>query len=501
MTVPIPARVALAAGRGDAVDDERCGSGNSARRPSCPLPAPGASAGGCAYDGSAITLVPVADVAHLVHGPIGCLGNSWESRGSLSSGPTLHRRAFTTDLGEHDVIFGGEGRLREAILDIGRRFRPAAVFVYLTCVPGLIGDDVEAICREAAAELGLPVVPVLAAGFVGTKNAGNRLGGSALLTHVIGTAEPAHTTPFDVNLIGEYNIAGELWQVLPLLDRLGIRVLSRISGDARYAELTWAHRAKASMVVCSRALLSLAADLQAQYGVPWFEGSFYGVRATSEALRGFAEVLGDPSSQSGPRFSWPRRRPGWPGSRHTGSVSPACGRCSTPAGSRAGRWSRHCRTPASRWSPPARRRAPPMTSPDSRPARCGRPADRGRQPRDLLRIVRDSGATLLAAGGRNLYTAMKGRVPFLDVNQERHQAYAGYDGVVTLAAEIDRIVSSPVFDLVRQPAPWAADRLGSGRAATRVATADTADCRRTGRAGSRQHGGLRWPPSSRTANR
>jgi nitrogenase molybdenum-cofactor synthesis protein NifE len=49
---------------------------------------------------------------------------------------------------------------------------------------------------------------------------------------------------------------------------------------------------------------------------------------------------------------------------------------------------------------------------------------------------------------------MKGRVAFLDVNQERHHAYAGYDGVVTLAAEIDRIVSSPVFGLVRQPAPW-----------------------------------------------
>jgi nitrogenase molybdenum-cofactor synthesis protein NifE len=75
-------------------------------------------------------------------------------------------------------------------------------------------------------------------------------------------------------------------------------------------------------------------------------------------------------------------------------------------------------------------------------------------PRELLAIVREHGASLLAAGGRNLYTAMKGRVPFLDVNQERHHAYAGYEGVVTLAAEIDRIVASPVFEVVRRPAPW-----------------------------------------------
>lgn len=468
-TSDIPLGVPSAATLGDASDDESCGSRNSARRPSCPQPTPGAAAGGCAYDGSAITLVPVADVAHLVHGPIGCLGNSWETRGSLSSGPRLHRRAFTTALGEHDVIFGGEDRLRDAILDVGRRFHPAAVFVYLTCVPGLIGDDVEAVCRQAAAELGLPVVPVLAPGFAGTKNAGNRLGGSALLTHVIGTAEPAYTTPHDVNLIGEYNIAGELWQVLPLLDRLGIRVLSRISGDARYAELTWAHRAKASMVVCSRALLSLAADLRAQYGVPWFEGSFYGVRATSEALRGFAEVLGDPElaertevlvaeeeAKVAARLAPYRQRlAGVSAVLYTGGVKS---------------WSmvaalqdtgiEVAATGTKKSTPDDVTRIRGLLGADAHLIEEG-------NPRDLLRIVRDSGATLLAAGGRNMYTAAKGRVPFLDVNQERHQAYAGYDGVVTLAAEIDRIVSSPVFDRVRRPAPWAAGdlagRLGDAR--------------------------------------
>nr|AXB87723.1 nitrogenase [uncultured bacterium] len=428
------------------------------------MPTPGAAAGGCSYDGSAITLVPVADVAHLVHGPIGCLGNSWETRGSLSSGSTLHRRAFTTALGEHDVIFGGENRLRDAVLDVGRRFRPAAVFVYLTCVPGLIGDDVEAVCRESAVELGLPVVPVLAAGFVGTKNAGNRLAGSALLDHVIGTAEPAYTTAYDVNLIGEYNIAGELWQVLPLLDRLGIRVLSKISGDARYAELTWAHRARASMVVCSRALLSLAADLQAEYGVPWFEGSFYGVRATSEALRGFAKILGDPEladrtealiageeARAAARLApYGQRLAGVKAVLYTGGVKS---------------WSMVAAlqdtgievvaTGTKKSTPDDVTRIRGLLGADAQLIEEG-------NPRDLLRIVRESGATLLAAGGRNLYTAMKGRVPFLDVNQERHQAYAGYDGVVTLAAEIDRIVSSPVFDRVRQPAPW---DVGDDRAA------------------------------------
>ena len=76
------------------------------RKAGCPKAEPGNVAGGCAFDGAMITLVPVADVAHVVHGPIGCCGNSWDSRGSLSSGPDLYRRGFATDLAEHDIVFG-----------------------------------------------------------------------------------------------------------------------------------------------------------------------------------------------------------------------------------------------------------------------------------------------------------------------------------------------------------------------------------------------------------
>ncbi len=68
---------------------------------------PGAAQGGCAFDGASIALVPITDAAHLVHGPIACSGNSWGSRGSLSSGPMTYKTGFTTDLSENDIIFGG----------------------------------------------------------------------------------------------------------------------------------------------------------------------------------------------------------------------------------------------------------------------------------------------------------------------------------------------------------------------------------------------------------
>ena len=149
----------------------------------------------------------------------------------------------------------------------------------------MIGDDIDAVCKAARAKFGKPVIPINAPGFVGSKNLGNKLAGEALLEHVIGTVEPEYTTPYDINIIGEYNLSGELWQIKPLLDELGIRILACISGDGKYTQVASAHRAKAAMMVCSKAMINVARKMEERYGIPFFEGSFYGIQDTSEALR------------------------------------------------------------------------------------------------------------------------------------------------------------------------------------------------------------------------
>ena len=222
------------------------------RKQGCSLPmTPGAAAGGCCFDGAKVTLQPITDAAHLVHGPLACEANSWDGRNVFSSGPSLYRTSFTTAMSEIDIIHGGEKKLYRAIGKIVAERAPAAVFVYQTCIPALTGEEVEAVCEFAAGKLDTPVIPVLAPGFVGSKNMGNKLAGEALLERVVGTEEPNDVTPFDVNIIGEYNVAGELWQVKPLLDALGIRIRACITGDSRYRDIATAHRARAAMVVRS----------------------------------------------------------------------------------------------------------------------------------------------------------------------------------------------------------------------------------------------------------
>ena len=59
---------------------------------------------------------------------------------------------MTTDLTEQDVIMGrGEKRLFLAIKQAIDDYAPKAVFVYSTCVPALIGDDLEAVATKIVA--------------------------------------------------------------------------------------------------------------------------------------------------------------------------------------------------------------------------------------------------------------------------------------------------------------------------------------------------------------
>ena len=190
----------------------------------------------CVFCGSRVVLYPIADALHLVHGPIGCASYTWDIRGALSSGPELHRYSFSTDLGETDVIFGGETKLARALDELIPLHRPNAAFVYSTCMVGLIGDDMEAVCKKAEAKHGIPVIPVMSEGFKGNKRAGYAAACKAMF-RLVGQGDTKGIPPMSVNLLGDFNLAGEIWIIREYLERMGITVVANITGDGRVADV------------------------------------------------------------------------------------------------------------------------------------------------------------------------------------------------------------------------------------------------------------------------
>jgi nitrogenase molybdenum-cofactor synthesis protein NifE len=164
----------------------------------------------CVFCGSRVVLYPVADAIHIVHGPIGCAAYTWDIRGAVSSGPELHRLSFSTDLQEMDVIYGGEKKLYKSLIELIDQYQPNAAFIYSTCIIGLIGDDIDAVCKKVAKEKGIPVLPVHSEGFKGTKKDGYKAACMALMK-LIGQGSTEGISKYSINILGEFNLAGEAW--------------------------------------------------------------------------------------------------------------------------------------------------------------------------------------------------------------------------------------------------------------------------------------------------
>ncbi len=246
----------------------------------------------CVFCGSRVVLYPIADAVHLIHGPIGCAAYTWDIRGSLSSGPELHRLSFSTDLSEKDVIFGGEKKLEASLDELISMYSPRAAFVYSTCIIGIIGDDVDSVCRKMSSKYGIPVLSVHSEGFKGTKKDGYKAACDALFK-LIGTSSKKDKIPLSINIMGEFNLAGEAWMIRDYYKKIGIKVISTMTGDGRIDDIRQAHRACLNVVQCSGSMTSLAVMMKEQYNIPFIRVSYFGFEDMSQSLYDTVKHFGD----------------------------------------------------------------------------------------------------------------------------------------------------------------------------------------------------------------
>lgn len=416
--------------------------------------------GSCAFRGAKMALQPITDALHLIHGPIVCQGHGWESRPTESSGSTLHRLALSTDIGELDVVFGGDARLSKTLEALVERYDPPAIFVYQTCLPGMTGDDIDSVCRAATEKLRRPILAIDAPGFSGGKLAGARKAGRVLLDKVIGSLEPNYSTATDVVLIGDYNVAGEAEQISRLLDGAGFRVMASIPGGGRFSEIAGAHRAQLALSHCSQALGDLGEQYSARWSVPHIEASFYGAAQTSKSLRAAAEKLvakGAPRrflaqcrsfiAHEEMRLDWRLRplRPHLSGKRAllmTGGVKTWS---LTRALNDFGMTVVGCT--ANKTTPKDRALLRDALGDD------GTLYD-GLPLAELRRLLAEGGVDIVLGGGGARFEVAAAGLPWIEINHERRMALTGYEGAYALASAIANAASRPSWRDLRAAAPW-----------------------------------------------
>lgn len=126
---------------------------------------------GCQLNLSLAILNTIRDSVIVVHAPLGCGGSSVGAAGLNKNFQKLRDSSakgliwVNTNLDESDVIKGGEEKLKEAVLFADREFRPSAIIVVNSCVPALIGDDIDGVLDQLQSQVSASIVPVHCEGF------------------------------------------------------------------------------------------------------------------------------------------------------------------------------------------------------------------------------------------------------------------------------------------------------------------------------------------------
>lgn len=405
----------------------------------------------CVFCGSRVVLYPITDALHLIHGPVGCASYTWDIRGAWSSGSDLYRMSFTTDLREKDVIYGGEKKLEAALVELIEKYQPKAAFVYATCIVGIIGDDIDAVCKRASKKTGIDVIPVHSEGFAGSKKEGYSAACRAL-DQLVGTGDVSDVPPTSINILGDFNIAGETWLIKEYYERMGVNVVSTITGDGRVDDIRKAHGASLNVVQCSGSMTGLARLMKEKYGIPFIRVSYFGIEDMSQALYDVAEFFGDKQVQAAaqqlvseevgrimPELMQMRKAlQGKRAAVYTGGAFKAMslvrslrtiGMQTVIAGSQTG-------------------------GPDDY-QKLREICDDGTvllddtNPLELSRFVQEKQADLLIGGVKERPIAYKLGLGFCDHNHERKTGLAGYEGMVAFAREVYSTTTSPVWQFTR----------------------------------------------------
>jgi nitrogenase molybdenum-iron protein alpha chain len=413
---------------------------------------------GCTYAGCrGVVGGPVKDVIQLTHGPIGCAFFSWGYRPHVADSDFHMKYTFVSDMGETNIVFGGEKKLLQCIIEAAEEFPDAkGVFIYNTCATALIGDDGRDVAKEAQEIIGKPVVFFECEGFKGvSQSAGHHVGNETIFKDLVGSVEPEGDFSNSINIIGDYNIKNDMRTFEPLFEALGVNIVTRFTGNVSVDEIKIMHKAALNVVHCQRSATYIADMMQDKFNTPYINVTLFGKESMTKAIRDVAayfgledkaeEVIEQELAKIQPYIDYYRQRlqgkkvfiyQGAPRAWHWIELMRELGMETIAAATTFGHH-------------------------DDYEKIFERIQDGGLvidnpNVREIEEILTVHKPDLFISGNKEKYLAYKMNVPFVNGHTYDTGPYAGFSGMINFARDIDRAVHSPVWGMLKtqaRPAP------------------------------------------------
>ncbi|MFM2482401.1 nitrogenase vanadium-iron protein, alpha chain [Celerinatantimonas sp. YJH-8] len=252
---------------------------------------------GCAFCGAKLVIGgAVKDAIQMIHGPVGCSYDTWHTKRYPSdNGHIPLKYVWSTDMKETHIVFGGEKRLEKSIHEAFDAMPELkSMFLYTTCPTALIGDDVRAVAKKVMQDRpDVDIFTVECPGFSGvSQSKGHHVLNIGWVDEKVGGVEPEITSPYTINLIGDYNIQGDSTLLEQYWKKLGIQVISHFTGNASYDALRGMHRAQLNVVNCARSAGYIANELKKRYGIPRLDIDTWGFSYMAEGIRKVCAFFG-----------------------------------------------------------------------------------------------------------------------------------------------------------------------------------------------------------------
>ncbi len=139
----------------------------------------------------------IEGVIPILHGPQACVyGNQI---GSMFCRPARLVTIGTT-LKKSEVIFGGEEKLKEQIIQVYNQYKPKIVVIINTCVPQLIGEDLKGVIEEVKKEIPELTVTFCETGFNHPRS--TPLGNDVSWRAIVDVLEPQEMIAGSVGIVG-----------------------------------------------------------------------------------------------------------------------------------------------------------------------------------------------------------------------------------------------------------------------------------------------------------
>ncbi|MDR0882127.1 MAG: nitrogenase component 1 [Candidatus Adiutrix sp.] len=217
------------------------------------------------------------DTVVLMHGAVGCgscaHGNNGNVRAghAARSGQPVDALWLSTALNEIDVVSGGDEKLARAIEEIEAAHHPKAIFVVSGCLPGIIGDDLDAVAARVQPKIAAKILPVHCEGFK------SRFMATAydVIYHALGRnllpaptkKQPREKTTINIMTVGSMGRVDEL-ELERLVKELGLKAnFFPVFSDPD--SLPRAARAALSVSTCPTHDDYFLIHLKEKYGVPY----------------------------------------------------------------------------------------------------------------------------------------------------------------------------------------------------------------------------------------